>query len=124
MSVWDKMLKLWVPVVIWAGAIFYFSSIPNLSTGWGIYDLILRKGAHMTEYFILAALLGRAFRGSGVSIYPRCFWAAFLVAILYAFSDEYHQSFVVGRGSSGWDVCFDSLGACLGSYLYLKLKFR
>lgn len=40
---------------------------------------------------------------------------AWLLAILYAASDEYHQSFVPGRQASAWDVLiFDNLGAAIG----------
>jgi hypothetical protein len=50
----------WLPVLVWAGVIFAFSSIPSLNSGLGSWDYVLRKGAHMTEYAILAVLLVRA----------------------------------------------------------------
>ena len=37
-----------------------------------------------------------------------------LLAILYAASDEFHQSFVAGRGATVMDVGIDSIGAGLG----------
>ena len=41
-------------------------------------------------------------------------WLAWLFAILYAVTDEYHQSFVTGRHPSAWDVLvFDNLGALI-----------
>lgn len=58
-----KLLKLWGPVVAWAGVIFFFSSIPDLKSGLEC-DFFLRKAAHVMEYFILAFLLYRAFEGS------------------------------------------------------------
>ena len=46
---------------------------------------------------------------------PRKWWLAWLFAILYAMTDEYHQSFVTGRFPSAWDVfIFDNLGALIG----------
>ena len=51
---------MWLPVVAWAAVIFAFSSIPSLSSGLGTWDTILRKGAHITEYAVLGALLYRA----------------------------------------------------------------
>ncbi|MBI4308900.1 MAG: VanZ family protein, partial [Candidatus Omnitrophica bacterium] len=56
-------VKLWFPVIVWAGVIFYCSSMPNLKTGLA-EDSILRKMAHVIEYFILTFLLYRAFKGS------------------------------------------------------------
>jgi VanZ family protein len=95
----------WLPVVVWAGVIFAFSSIPSLSTHLGIWDLILRKGAHMTEYAILAALLRRATGSYG--------WA-FALAVAYAASDEFHQTFVRGRHGSPIDAGIDAVGAAIG----------
>ncbi|MDD5129804.1 MAG: VanZ family protein [Candidatus Omnitrophica bacterium] len=103
-----KPLKLWLPVIIWAGIIFLFSSIPNLKTDLE-YDFFLRKVAHITEYFIFTFLLFRAFAGSfrmgGVSfICPAVF------SFLYVISDEIHQYFVPGRHCSFADILIDSTG--------------
>jgi VanZ family protein len=92
-------------VLVWAGVIFAFSSIPSLSSGLGTWDYVLRKLAHMTEYAILAVLLRRA-TGSDV--------AAFVVAVAYAASDEVHQLFVRGRHGSPIDVGIDAVGALIG----------
>ncbi|KJR49322.1 putative phosphotransbutyrylase [Desulfosporosinus sp. I2] len=66
---------------------------------------ILRKCAHVTLFGILAVLL---YMATGLNI--RFAW---ILATLYGASDELHQLFVPGRGSSWWDVGFDSLGAFL-----------
>ena len=99
------MLSRWLPVVVWAGVIFAFSSIPSLSTHLGTWDLILRKAAHMTEYAILAVLLRRATGSTG--------WA-FALAVGYAATDEFHQTFVRGRHGTPVDVGIDAIGAFLG----------
>lgn len=78
----------------------------------------VRKGAHMTEYAILAILIflwiGRwemtVLRRSGLSI---------TAAALYACSDEFHQLFVAGRAGCVRDVLIDSAGAVLGLALFL-----
>jgi len=44
------MASRWLPVLVWAGVIFAFSSIPSLNSGLGTWDYVLRKGAHTTEY--------------------------------------------------------------------------
>jgi VanZ family protein len=99
------MASRWLPVLVWAGVIFAFSSIPSLNSGLGGWDYVLRKGAHMTEYAILAGLLVRA-TGSYA-------WA-FALAVSYAASDEFHQTFVRGRHGSPIDVGIDAAGALIG----------
>ncbi len=93
---------LWTPVVLWAGVIFALSSIPSLGTGLGTWDLVLRKLAHATAFGILALLLLRATRAPGVAL---------LLTVLYAISDEVHQTFVRGRAGRPLDVLIDTTGA-------------
>ena len=100
-------LRLWLPVVAWAGLIFALSSVPDLGTGLGTWDLVLRKLAHTGEYAILGALLLRALGHAHVA-------AAFVLGVLYAASDEFHQSFVEGRRGSPLDVVIDAVGVALG----------
>jgi VanZ family protein len=95
--------------------IFAFSSIPSLGTGLGTWDYVLRKGAHMTEYAILACLLIRA-TGSAA-------WA-FGLAVAYAATDEFHQSFVHGRHGTPLDVGIDAVGALIGLALWRRSKLR
>jgi VanZ family protein len=99
------MVSRWLPVLVWAGVIFAFSSIPSLNSGLGTWDTVLRKCAHMTEYAILAVLLVRA-TGSYA-------WA-FALAVAYAGTDEFHQTFVRGRHGSPVDVGIDAVGALIG----------
>ena len=99
-----RLLALWGPVVLWAALIFALSAVPSLGTGLGGWDTVLRKCAHVTEYAILAFLLRRAVATP---------WAA-AAAFLYACSDEYHQSFVVGREGRPRDVAIDSIGIIIG----------
>src|SRR6266571_4022682 len=100
----SRALSLWIPVVAWAAVIFALSSIPSLSTGLGTWDTILRKGAHVTEYAILGALLLRAL-GRETPVLA--------VAIAYAATDELHQHFVRGRHASALDVLIDAVGITL-----------
>lgn len=103
-----RLLSLWLPVAAWAALIFGLSSVPDLGTGLGGWDLVLRKLAHATEYAILAALLVRALGRPG--------WAA-LAGLAYAISDEIHQSFVEGRQGSPLDVGIDTVGVLVGVML-------
>jgi VanZ family protein len=101
-------LTFWAPVIFWAAVIFALSSIPELGTGLGIWDTVLRKLAHATEYAILGGLIFRATRSAP---------AAVLLASAYAVTDEVHQTFVTGRHGSPLDWLIDTAGAVLGCAL-------
>ena len=79
-------------------------------------EFYIRKTAHFTEYAVLAFLTARAMRLNGFR-----YWAvaAPLFSALYASTDEFHQSFVPGRGMELRDVGIDSCGAISGVLLYL-----
>lgn len=76
----------------------------------------VRKAAHMTEYFLLAIAISFP-----LYVYKvRGCWLVLLAGIVcvgFAGLDEYHQSFVAGRGPSVKDVGIDSTGAFIGILL-------
>jgi len=75
---------------------------------------VIRKLAHVTEYFVLGALLFRAIRaGSGERRWRRWALSALAVVMLYAAADELHQYFVSTRTASLADVGLDTLGGVL-----------
>lgn len=79
----------------------------------GNIEYYVRKGAHMTIYFILAVTVALPFYVYGL----RGFWLLLVAGIIcvgFACGDEYHQSFVEGRGPSIKDVGFDSIGVFFG----------
>jgi VanZ family protein len=115
-----RILSSWLPLFAWAALIFYLSSVPHLQTQLGIWDLILRKLAHMTEYAVLFLLARRAFATFPSLQGKKLTLAAAIFAVLYAASDEWHQSFVPGRGPSVIDVGIDSTGVLIG---WLVLRF-
>ena len=116
------VIYYWLPVIIWAGVIFYFSSIPNLQIEeFGIWDTIFRKIAHATEYGVLVWLTLRlGLRQEKKKIATLVIVLVFCV--LYAWSDEWHQSFVEGRVFSVWDITIDSLGATALGLIYFRNK--
>lgn len=76
----------------------------------------VRKAAHMAAYFMLAVAISfplYVYRVRGI-------WLMLLAGIVcvgFAGFDEYHQSFVAGRGPSLKDVGIDSIGAFIGILL-------
>ena len=71
-------------------------------------DLLVKKGGHALGYGMLALAYFYAFR-----LNPTKLKYAWVLAFLYAISDEYHQSFVVGRYASWMDVMIDSTGTII-----------
>jgi len=90
------------------------------------YVVLVRKGAHLSIYFLLGFLVISLLK-EYVSIHPKHIFYAFLFCFLYACSDEVHQLFVPGRSGSIIDVGIDSIGSILGILFYsmfYKLRRR
>jgi VanZ family protein len=131
-----SFLKYWLPVLGWLVVTFIGStnvlSVPNTSrfivpfllwlkpgmtheATWGII-VVMRHGAHVGEYAILALLMWRALRWStSISMRMSTMCGVILLACaLFAASDEFHQIFVKSRTPSVRDVLLDVAGASLG----------
>jgi len=110
-----------VLLVAWCALIFFFSGIPSLSSGLK-EDFILRKTAHAGEYAVLAYLFYNVFRRRTGPV-----WFVILIsglcALVYAFTDEIHQTFVPGRSGNLFDVGIDSIGITVGLLLILLVWF-
>lgn len=108
----NTFLLYYLPLILWMGVIFFGSSFTgsprhgHLELG----ELLLRKGAHVTEYFILTVLFFRvAWRHVSGSI-MRALATAVVFSLLYAVSDELHQLFVLYREGKLSDVGIDGIG--------------
>lgn len=137
-----RALKYWWPAIAWAGVIFLFSTevfggettsrfiipflrwlLPDASsqTLWQLHFLI-RKSAHVAVYFVFSWLALRGLRGEARGW--RWSWGltALLIAAGYAALDEFHQSFVPGRGGAAKDVLLDSAGAIVAQIAAALLR--
>jgi VanZ family protein len=107
----------WGPPIALMAVIFALSAQPSLNSGLGIWDTILRKLAHMTEFGLLSLLwwraLGRPHRVAAVAI-----------ALAYAATDEYHQTFVAGRHGSPVDWGIDAAGIALANLAWTVRERR
>jgi VanZ family protein len=128
-------VKTWLPVVVWLAFVFFMSTAAfSADNTFSVVETLLRllcpwlgprqivsihavirKGAHVFEYFVLGLLLVRAFRGSGASRGRKWLWPALAVSgiVLWALGDEFHQSFVATRTASLMDVAIDTAGGML-----------
>lgn len=87
----------------------------DLTIAVALVNAPLRKLAHATVYGVLAILLlviSRILFGSRKYLFS-CL-GCFVLCVLFAFADEYHQLFVAGRTGQFLDVVIDSIGAALG----------
>lgn len=120
-----KVALLWLPVLLWAGLIFYLSSLPNLAVGEGAVDFWTRKPAHILEFGLLFVLIFRAIKESFGAGWR--FWELNLGVgvwtFLYAISDEIHQAMVPTREGKIEDLGFDLLGILAG-LIFLRFYYR
>ena len=79
--------------------------------GW--FNYLIHKFAHVVVYSFLFLFACRAFQDKKMAL---------IFTILYAISDEYHQSFIATRNSSITDILIDSVSA--GGIFYLSEKFQ
>ena len=116
-----RLFRYWLPVTGWMTLIFVVSDQPHLPLyPTGLIDLLLKKLGHLTEYAVLSVLVQRALAQGWEC--PSTSVLAFLMSIVYALSDEYHQLFVPGRNGNLWDVGVDTLGAVTGLALYARWR--
>jgi len=104
-----KLLRLWLPPLVWMGIIFLVSAQPTVPSVPGRWDLLVKKAMHVMAYATLTYLYLRAMRGGGTRGWVSR-GASAALALAYAFSDEYHQTFVPGRNGTLADVGIDSVG--------------
>jgi VanZ family protein len=141
-------LKYWLPPLAWMALIFTGSGDARSYQHSSLFvepllhwlfphmaqehveeiHLVIRKCGHLTEYAVLALLFWRAVRRP-VKNDPRPWdWRearfALLMVMLYAATDEFHQSFVPARTSMVSDVFIDSAGGAAGLIVLWMLSRR
>ncbi len=104
------------PLAIMA-LIFALSATPDLSSGLGAWDFALRKLAHITIFAVLWLTLARAADWRRPLLVTA-------IAIVYAISDEFHQTFVEGRHGTPVDVAIDTLGMGLAALAWIVVARR
>jgi VanZ family protein len=114
-----KFLRYWAPLYIYAGIIFYISSIskplPDVSIPY--FDKFL----HVAEYAVFGIFAARAFKSSPREILYKNFkMLAILAAVAYGASDEIHQLFVSCRVCDAFDLTADLAGGIIGAIFYGK----
>jgi VanZ family protein len=118
----SRLAALLLPPLAWMALIFALSGQPGDGIDRAWWDVVLRKLAHVTEYAVLTGLWWRALRALGVG---RPLAAAVAIALLYAGTDEFHQTFVDGRRGTPVDVMIDAIGMTIAVLLiYARRRSR
>ena len=146
-----KKILIWLPAIVMAMIIFGFSKQDGEESSGLSYkaaDIILtvcdkagiidcnennresmieavqfpiRKAAHMTEYaifsiFVMIALIVDGIKGVRIPVISA------VIAIAFAATDEFHQTFVPGRYGCVLDVLIDAAGSIIGLIIvYIKM---
>lgn len=111
------ILWFWTPVVLWMVLIYYSSSIRGEDIS-KIDIPNIDKLFHLVEYFILGALLVRAFANSSDKANLKLIlFLSILIASTYGALDEFHQRFVLGRSPDIFDIFSNIIGSFLGALL-------
>ena len=109
-----------VLLVCFCLVIFYFSNQDGARSGELSNNLFIRKLAHISEYFILACLSFNFFVNYFTlktnKNYTKVLVISFFFCLLYAISDEVHQTFIPYRSGTYKDVLIDSVGIFLGIF--------
>jgi VanZ family protein len=115
----------WLPVVLYAGAIFFWSaqSHPEEQLPSFLFKDVSDKVLHAVEYAGLGGLCYRAFRwGASGQVASRALLFAIVTVSLYGVTDEVHQFFVPFRESSWQDWLADTAGAAIGALSWRSLR--
>ena len=114
-----NFLRFWFPPLLYSGIIFYISSIPHVKTP--LAEIQFDKILHMAEYIPFGFLTARLIYHIRAAISGRRLgvWV-FIISLVCAVSDEWHQSFVPGRNVGGIDVLWDIIGAVTGGYIFFR----
>ncbi len=116
-----KFMKFWFPVIAYSGIIFYISSLPNLKAP--LERFSFDKVYHLGEYIVLGFLFARALTHTKPTLSTKItLIVALAFGCFYGLTDEFHQSFVVGRVCDIKDLIADTVGGFLGAWVFLRLS--
>ncbi|PIY71612.1 hypothetical protein COY87_05280 [Candidatus Roizmanbacteria bacterium CG_4_10_14_0_8_um_filter_33_9] len=114
----------WLPPLLWMGCIFYMSSQSHiLVTHSATSDFIIFKSLHVVEYALLYFLFFRAFYCSNRNK-PNLkfiFLSSFILSVIFAVSDEFHQLFTPTRQPQIRDIAIDIIGIFI---IYCIIRYK
>ena len=133
-----RLVLAWTLLILWMLFIFIMSSFNGVMSSnqsgsiatliYNIFNIsdtekvsfIVRKCAHVSEFFILGILVINLVSKYNVK---HIYLISFIICVLYASSDEFHQLFVPGRSGQVTDIFIDMIGVVLGLSIYCLIKY-
>ncbi len=139
-----KKLIPWLLIILWMAVIYRFSaeegtvsggrskniakavqqtvkllpdSLKSGRQGVNTIEFVIRKSGHVLEYFVLSLLILTAI-ARNKKYKKLAYILAFLIPMIYAILDEYHQTFIPWRDGKLSDVFIDGAGVVLGIFTY------
>lgn len=122
-------LWLWLPVFLLVAVIYACSSLTAADIHrFNVFRLsseTIHRIGHLVEYLALGVVFLRAllYTHTGVTV-RRVYIVAAVALILFAGTDEWHQTFVAGRHGRASDVLYDILCFTIGIGLYSWYRLR
>ncbi|MFZ2025252.1 MAG: VanZ family protein [Microgenomates group bacterium] len=116
-----KQVRFWLPVIIWMGVIFAFSARQKIAvTDSYVLSFMFFKTLHLIEYAFLYVVTYRAVKNT-LGMQKSWIWLLpFCITVLFAITDELHQSYVPTREGKPRDAIIDMFGAMF-AWISLKL---
>lgn len=105
--------RAYLPSILWASLIFFLSNQQTLpGFDLSLLDFLFKKSAHIFVYAVLYYLLFWAYLKTNPSqtLNKKHYVIPLIIGLIYALSDELHQSTVNGRHPKLRDVAYDFLG--------------
>ncbi|ASN04711.1 VanZ family protein [Virgibacillus necropolis] len=117
-------LSFLVPVVQHISFYYHHSEVSVAALGIeGFIEFFIRKGAHISVYFILMCLFYLAFKKTIRASMKTRLLLSFIFTSLYAALDEFHQGFTQNRTPYVGDVGLDMFGALL-AFILIVVSFK
>lgn len=98
-----------------------FFLVPQSTINTDFISFLVRKIAHISEYFILTLFFYIGFYENFKKIsIKHILLVSVLLSIIYSITDELHQTFIPNRVGSYKDVIIDSMGSLIFYFLLKK----
>jgi len=109
-----------IPFILASIGIYYFSSLPQppfVLTSFQWQDKVLHLIAYLS-YGITIAIAIHSHQSFSLS---KKVMIILMLGMIYALSDEFHQSFVPGRTSEIGDILADWIGITISAIIYRRI---